>query len=102
MIPAPPKFAPGPCPACGDRLVRAEIKPAPNAPVMEQRCAETPHFRCTGCRTVFSMDPDFTLTVCEAPEAHVMPVVARNLEAEARELRERYFPTGGRRPPKVA
>lgn len=83
------KMAPGPCPACGDRLAPAEL-------LVPFRTSDPilPHFQCTGCRTVFSMDPvNFELTECECPREHVeLSAPARNLEADAAEVRNRYFP----------
>lgn len=54
-------FAPGPCRSCGERLEPIAVNPG----------AVRPHFRCTGCRKVFSMDKLFTLTVCRNRARHV-------------------------------
>lgn len=78
-------FAPGPCAVCGERLVPAELNLAfrTSDPIL-------PHFQCTGCRAIFSMNEDFELTECETLQ-HIHPLPARNLEADARLLRERYY-----------
>lgn len=56
-----PIESPGSCTACGSRV----------QPVQASYSVLRPHFQCTACRAVFSMNANFILKPCHDPAAHV-------------------------------